>query len=299
MPNGEESAKKRGRPLAGHESKRRNTRATRKASEGGVPAAAATVARAEKYKAIYAGFRRSRSYESLGEEHNLKARRIREIVEELRAAGIEASRVDDPWAGHTFSEDILLWLREVLNDTAEMYSMAKDCGNHAAATGALKLRLKAISELAIHLEETGRVSGHEDPERDAEDADVLAIIGQFFKHWGLPHGMYEELENWISFRVDPQRFERLKAAGPPAGWRHPAYPPLSSTQGRLCIGTSGDNPNATDEECDYYRDGTLTPRGWAKLRKGQQSRMEEIWPHDRPAASDGSGPGARPFRPSD
>jgi hypothetical protein len=293
MPNGEESAKKRGRPRAGHESKRRNTRATRKASEGGVPAAAATVKRGEQYKAIYVGFRRCRSYESLAEEHNLSPRRVREIVDELRAAGIEASRVDDPWAGHTFSEDMLLWLRELLNDVAEMYSTAKDGGNHSAAIGALKLRMKAISELSIHLEDTGRLSGPTEREHDAEDGEALGIIGCFFKEYGLPDGMFDELLNWISLRVEPQRMAQLKAAGPPAVWSRPLYPPLGPSQGRAHIGLSG-NPPLPDEECDYARDGTLTPLGWTHLREKQRRRMEELWPSDRPASGGVTRFGLRP-----
>jgi hypothetical protein len=283
MPNSGESAKKKGRPRAGHESKRRSTRATSKAAEGGVPAAAATIERAEQYKAIYAGFRRGRSIESLQEEHELSQRRLREIYDEMRAARIEASRTDDPWEGHTFTDDIPMWLREVLNDAAEMYSKEKDGGNPSAAIGALKLRMKAISELAIFLEETGRIAHHPDPEQSAEDDDVLGIIGSFFKKYALPDGLLDELYNWLSLRVGPQRLEQMKAAGPPAGWLRPLYPPLGPTQGRWRIGLSSDVLSTeTDEDCDYALDGTLTPQGWAHLREMQQERMAELWQRQSP-----------------
>src|SRR4051794_10373834 len=100
-------AKKRGRPPAGQEGKRRKTRATRAAAEGTTPAAGGTIERAELYKTIYAAWRRGRSAESLGEEHSLSTRRVNEIIDELRAAGVEALRTDDPWAGHEFNDDMV------------------------------------------------------------------------------------------------------------------------------------------------------------------------------------------------
>jgi hypothetical protein len=275
MPNSGESAKKKGRPRAGQESKRRSTRATRKAAEGGVPAAAGTIERAEQYKAIYAGFRRGRSIESLAEEHKDSQRRVREIVDEMRAAGIEASRIDDPWEGHTFTDDILLMLRELLNDAAEMYASTKDGGNPSAAIGVLKLRMKAISELAIFLEDTGRVSRPGDRESTAEERDVLAVIGSFFKEYCLPDGYWDVLQSWLSARVAPERLEALNAAGPPSAWSRPLYPRLGPTQGRRRIGLS-DNPPVPDDECDYAADGTLTARGWAHLREIQDARAKEL-----------------------
>jgi hypothetical protein len=200
----------------------------------------------------------------------------------MRAARIEASRIDDPWEGHTFTDDILIWLREVLNDAAEMYSSEKDGGNPSAAIGALKLRMKAISELAIFLEDTGRVAHHTDPEQDAEDGDALGIIGSFFKEYTLPDGLLDELHNWISLRVDPQRLEKMKAAGPPAAWSRPLYPPLGPTQGRWRIGLSDSGTSQPEGDCDYAPDGTLTPRGWANLRKRQQARMAELWHFQSP-----------------
>ncbi len=266
MPNSGDSAKKRGRPPAGKERTRRNTLATKKAAEGGVPAAAGTIERAETYKGIYAGSRKGRNVESLAEEYELSQRRVTEILDELKAARIEELRVDDPWAGHSFDDDMMVWLREVLSDAAEIYSDAKGSGNLSSATGALKIRTKALAELAIFLEDTGRVPRRTRQVEEPGEADLLVIIGNLFKESHIRYELFDELVRRLESKIGPERVARLLAAGPPARW------PRTGGKEQYFSGP------------DYYNpDGTLTPRGEQRLAEIRREKDEEAsWGFDVP-----------------
>jgi hypothetical protein len=196
-----DSAKTGGRPKAGKEQTKRQTRATRKAAAGGVPAAAATVKRAELYKAIYAEWRRGRDIPSLNAKFGLSERRISEILDELRAGEIETLGLSEPWRGQRFSDEELIRRIAVISDAAEIQERARENGNAAVELGALKVRVKGITELAILLEETGRSGRPRDLKFEGVVAEFWTLAGQVFDDYGVPEDVAVGVERALGFEA--------------------------------------------------------------------------------------------------
>jgi hypothetical protein len=176
--------KEKGRLGAGREQNRRKSRAPRKAAEGHTPAAATTVKRAELYKDLYAESLKGRDPQSLAEEHGLSPRRVSEILDELRAARIDLLKLDDPWRSHKF-EELLVWRLGVINDAAVMQAQAEAAGNPSAALGALKLRVRGLTELSELLAETGLLSKLS---RLRAEADAGHLVDTIFRVFALRGG---------------------------------------------------------------------------------------------------------------
>lgn len=79
----------------------------------------------------------------------------------------------------------------------------------------MKLRLKAITEIAIFLEDTGRVPRRSKLADEAGEADVLLVIGRMFKQSNLRHDFFDEFVENLSSKISPQRLAQLQAASGP------------------------------------------------------------------------------------
>jgi hypothetical protein len=158
MTSGGHTAKKKGRPPAGEERTNRETRATRMAAEGRTPPAAGTVKRGRQYETIFAEWRGGRDQASIAARHDkLGERRVREIIDELRAGEIESLRLNDPWAGHRYADDLMLRRVTALDDAAEAVMRAKESGNASELLAALKYRDQTLTQLTTLLQDTGRL----------------------------------------------------------------------------------------------------------------------------------------------
>jgi hypothetical protein len=213
-------AKKTGGPASGREKKKRNTRATRKAAEGHTPAAATTLKRAELYRKLYAQSLKGRDPQSLGAEHDLSPRRVSEILDELRAARIDLLKLDDPWRSHRFAEELLLWRLGVIDDAAVMQAEAEAAGNQSVALGALKLRVRALTELWELLAETGLLTKLSNLRGEADAGRLVDTILRVFAENGVPdevgRAISDALE--VDVRPRPEGGLELRAGTPHQGW---------------------------------------------------------------------------------
>lgn len=213
--NGGHPAKKKGRPAAGKEHTKRKTRAMRRAAEGGTPAAVATVKRGDQYKAIYAQWRRGRDITSLASEHGLSERRVSEILDELRAGEIEVLRLDDPWRGHRFADELLMRRIAVINDAADMQERARASGNASVELGALKLRVRALTELTILLQETGRLPRLSSLDYIADGAKLVETVFRVFREHGVASEVSAAIAEAIRLETTPSETGGLELASPP------------------------------------------------------------------------------------
>jgi hypothetical protein len=73
-----------------------------------------------------------------------------------------------------------------------------------------------LAELAIFLEDTGRVPRRARQVEEPGETDLLVIIGNLFKGSSMINELFDELVRRLESKIGPDRVARLQAAGPPA-----------------------------------------------------------------------------------
>jgi hypothetical protein len=151
------SSKNRGRPRAGDESTERRSRATERAARGESTAAANTVKRGLLYRTIYQEWRSSIDCTTIAAKHDMSPRRVQQIVDELRAASIEAMDIGSRFMAKKVLEELLVQMMSSVSEAALLVQRALEEGNLPVALGAMKRRDEARVRLIETMKEIGLI----------------------------------------------------------------------------------------------------------------------------------------------
>jgi hypothetical protein len=142
------------------------------------------VKRGRRYEAVYRDWRSGADTAALAAEYGLSERRIREVIDDLRAGSVEALDLNSRRTPFRFAEDLLLRRLTAVSEAAELARHARRVGNLSVALGAMRRRDEALSMLTQLMQECGFLPRHLRALRT--DADVIAMaeaaLGVFERH---------------------------------------------------------------------------------------------------------------------
>jgi len=135
----------------------RRTKATEAASHGGTTAAADTLRRADRYRAIYRDWRAGIDISTIAATQKITPRRVQQIVDQLRAKSIDAMEIGNPLLAKKLMEEMLVQMISSVTEAALMMREAQAKGNLPTALAAMKHRDEARLRLIETMKEVGLV----------------------------------------------------------------------------------------------------------------------------------------------
>jgi hypothetical protein len=243
---------------AGPKKEGRKRRQPDRAAKDGARGAAKTIKEGRRNEKIYMERLAGRSARALAAEYDLSARQIHDICKACHEAGITELELNAPWRSQRFAEEYLLEIEEATNNLRELELGARAQNNYSAALGALKQRVKLLSERTKFLQATGLMSGPRNLKFDAE-------LGQF---WGtlnqVAHDHNISDAGWVALS---RAMSSAPGAGPfasPARWL-PSNEELEAARRR-----EREAAEREAAEADLLREG-------ARRREAEQEQVQLQW----------------------
>jgi transposase len=202
-----------GGPLRGpNKGAARKTRAVNGVAKRGVRGPAKTVAEGRRNEQIYFERLAGRSARALAAKFDRSTRQIHDIVKACREAGIAELELNAPWRSQQFAEEHLLQLEEAQNSLREIELSAQEQNNVSSQLGALKQRLKLLSDRTKFLQETGLMSGPRSLKFDAEVAQFWAALNKACDDYDIPDAARVAIDKAMSSAPGAEQ------SPPPAHW---------------------------------------------------------------------------------
>jgi hypothetical protein len=192
------------------------TKAARKVEKGGSTRATATAKRVKRDREMYVAWRLGVDCETLAERHDLTARRVRQICDELRAASFEAFEVTNPIAALANIDRALVRADAAVSSAALILEGAMKDKNWSVAIGAARRGAEARKEL-LNLQQLRGIVPHNLAQlQDLWDGMQLAaeMIGVLNRH-DVPREVMDEIAGVVNLgtRDDRGRVELDERAG--------------------------------------------------------------------------------------
>ena len=185
--------------------KRERTNADEQAEQGKDTPAASTLKRAELYKTIYRSWRRGINCTTLAERHNMKPRRVQQLIDEMRAASVEAMNLTNPLAGLKLTDELLVQLAEAVTEAAEVTEKAIEDRNWNAAIAGLKRAAQGRRELLELWQARGVVPRPLGVLQGMwEGVTLVAKIVETFER----HGISDEIADEVAASIEMQTRRR-------------------------------------------------------------------------------------------
>jgi hypothetical protein len=191
-----DTAKKRGAKSGGTKSGRK-TRAVPVEKEE-PHGAAGTVRKGRRNEMIQAEWLSGRDPESLAKEHDLKRRRVYEIVKDCREGMIAGLALGEPGRARVLREELLLQKFRAVSDAREIELRAREKANTSVELGAYNARIRALRDLTMFLRETGLLESEDEQPPAVSEAQLNDEFDFAWKRWGemAKLGRDEERKYW-------------------------------------------------------------------------------------------------------
>ncbi len=197
-------AKNRGRPPAGEERQPRKSKAVAAAEAGKPIGVGAQVLAVDRNLTIYEEWRSGVDALDIAREHDLGERRVRTIIDECRAVGIEGLGLHDRMAALRLGDDLTLRRFRSVSEAAKLIRKAEELGNLPVQLGAMKRRDEALTMLTEHLKDRGYLPRQLSALRGEHEWTMLVTsLFQVLTENGIedvPGGVHDQLSEALGLR---------------------------------------------------------------------------------------------------
>jgi hypothetical protein len=126
---------------------RTKTKADEAVESGGSTWAADTVKRGKQYEAIFNEWREGIDCTTLAQRHGITSRRVRQIVDEMRAGSAEVVDMTNPMVGLQYVDGLIVQLDRAVTNAALILEGAMEEKNWAVSVGAHRRLAESRREL--------------------------------------------------------------------------------------------------------------------------------------------------------
>jgi hypothetical protein len=182
------------------------TKAAKKVARGGSTPAVAAAKRVKRNREMYVSWRRGIDATTLAERHDVTPRRVRQIIDDCRAASVEAMATTGPLTGLKITDERLVQLEESVTQAAEVTEKAIEDRNWPSALGGLKRVAEARRELLSLQQDRGLVPRNLTNLHNQWDGVELGglLIDVLYAH-GVDDSIMDEIAAMLDMRTRRDR----------------------------------------------------------------------------------------------